>query len=301
MSKNYIKMGIIVPCYNEGLHLYETIHILINEVKKIIKIHNNLDIQILLIDDGSIDNTWNLIKKIKKKHPSIINGHSLFYNVGKDRALFSGLVESDFDIYLLVDADNEHPYNQIETFVKTYIENKCDTVIGIRKGNKNLLRIIFSNIYYLILKFVSGINLKKNSTEFRLFSKELKLKLLDTYLYPYFLKSAFDTITHEKIYVEVNYNTNGLKKKSSFDLKSLINLFFLHLTFYTLRPLRIFMIINLFFIFISIFNFFNFNLSLFISLISINLSLMAILFSQYIINIYERSMRKNPYQIKEKI
>jgi len=102
---------IIVPCYNEEEVLPVTVHCLNEKLaqlvfKEIIK----KDSALLFVDDGSKDNTWNLIEEYNKQNPKVFYGIKLTKNYGHQNALLCGLLAvKDFaDVTITIDADYTH-------------------------------------------------------------------------------------------------------------------------------------------------------------------------------------------------
>ena len=110
------KFSIISPCNNEE----ENIEKFISEIDTVKKIHD-FNLTLLLIDDGSNDIPWNKIKESKKKF-NFLKAVKLSRNFGKESALDAGLnvVGEDYDFHIIIDADLQHPINQIPNLIKNY-------------------------------------------------------------------------------------------------------------------------------------------------------------------------------------
>lgn len=118
-----MKLSIVIPCFNESKTLLKII-------KKIIKI-GNFDKEIIVVDDGSKNETQNILRKIKKDYPKIkIVFHEK--NMGKSMALRDGFKLVTGDIVVIQDADLE--YNPIDypKLLKPIILDKADVVYGSR-------------------------------------------------------------------------------------------------------------------------------------------------------------------------
>ena len=99
------KISIIVPCYNEE----KALPLFYEELEKNIKtFSDNLDFEILFVNDGSKDNTLNIIKELAEKD-NRIKYVSFSRNFGKESAIFAGLENSSGDYVTLMDADLQDP------------------------------------------------------------------------------------------------------------------------------------------------------------------------------------------------
>lgn len=115
-----MKYSIIIPAFNEEEGLEKT-------YKRVVK--SNPDAQIILVDDGSADKTWNIMKKLGKKKNTFIIQHKK--NKGKAFALKTGYKKAKSDILVTIDSDCTYPPEEIPKLVKK-LEKGYDIVIGSR-------------------------------------------------------------------------------------------------------------------------------------------------------------------------
>ena len=116
-------LSIIVPVYNEE----KTISVIIDKLKKL-----DLEKEIIVVDDCSSDNSYEILKKTK--------GISLFkheINKGKGAAIKTGIANSKGDILTIQDADLEYNPEDFKFLIKPILENKTKVVYGSRFLNKN--------------------------------------------------------------------------------------------------------------------------------------------------------------------
>ena len=106
MRPNPFKLSVVVPCYNEGLHLKEFINTLSSTIEQMTS-----EYQILVVNDGSKDNTreitLDLISSGKVRYLEFSR------NFGKEAALMAGIDHASGDAALLIDADFQHPLEKI--------------------------------------------------------------------------------------------------------------------------------------------------------------------------------------------
>jgi glycosyltransferase involved in cell wall biosynthesis len=118
------KICVIIPAYNEDSYIKNTI----NAVLKL----NNID-EIVVIDDGSTDNTWNIISNMKH-----IKGIRHNKKKGKARSLHDGVKSCDADIYLFIDGDLGDSACKTQVLLDEILNDKCDFCIAnipISKGS----------------------------------------------------------------------------------------------------------------------------------------------------------------------
>lgn len=206
-----MKLSIIAPCYNEEIN----IKLFYDEVlKNIEKIKNIKKYEIIYIDDGSNDNTLIEIKKIAEKNKSV-KYISFSRNFGKESAIFAGLEYSNGDYIVLMDVDLQHPPELMELMVKKISEDNYDSVAAIRKdrNKENFIRAFFSKSFYLVLNKISNIEIKKNSTDYRMMTKQFKESVLSLGEYNRFTKGIFNWVGYETYNIE--YENISRKKGES--------------------------------------------------------------------------------------
>ncbi|ENM5847990.1 glycosyltransferase family 2 protein [Vibrio mimicus] len=177
-----IKLRIIIPCYNEGEN--------INRSAK--KLGENLDIliskglvspssDILFVDDGSKDDTWNRIICLKDEF-DYINGLKLSINKGHQIALKAGLDYSvdQCDFSISIDADLQQDPSKIEEFILEYNKG-IDVVYGVRRDRKTdgLIKLMTAKTFYKVAGHF-GIKLIQGHADYRGLSNKA-LKILKQY------------------------------------------------------------------------------------------------------------------------
>ena len=160
------KLSIIIPIFNEE----SNIPILIKRIKNL-KLKYEYDIT--FINDGSNDNSWNIIKQLNKEE-NTIKGISFSRNFGHQIALTAGLDNSHSDFLIMMDGDLQHPPEYIPHMIKKY-EEGYDVVQMIKKnqGKRNLLQKISTYIFYKIFRKISGVKISSHISDYRLISKKV--------------------------------------------------------------------------------------------------------------------------------
>ena len=131
-------LSIVIPLYNES----ESINELNSSINNIL-INSNINYEIIYIDDGSIDNSWEKIVKISSNNPKVY-GYSFLRNYGKSMALSAGFKKTKGSVVITMDADLQDDPNEILPLYYMIIKDGYDLVSGWKK--KRYDSIIFKNI-----------------------------------------------------------------------------------------------------------------------------------------------------------
>lgn len=221
------RLTIVVPCYNEEEVFNDTntaLLGLLDDLKKKKKITSTSGI--LYVDDGSKDNTWNLIEEAYKANSSI-KAIKFAGNKGHQNAVYAGLMfakeYSDFTIS--IDADLQDDIKVIEEMIDKYYDG-AQVVYGVRndRATDSFFKRFTANSYYKLLKK----NKSKavfNSADFRLMSKEVMNELEDYKEFHLFLRGLTPELGFKQ--EQVFYaRKKRLKGDSKYSLKKMIKLAF---------------------------------------------------------------------------
>ena len=127
MTDNNTKhlLSIVMPVYNEAMHLK-----VILERIMAVKLPPNVDKEIIVVDDGSIDNTAEILKEFTDK--KMIIAHDLILNCGKGTAVRMGIKKANGDIIIVQDGDLEYDPNDYPKIIKPILDGETDVVYGSR-------------------------------------------------------------------------------------------------------------------------------------------------------------------------
>jgi len=166
--KNY-EIDVVIPLYN----CTKIVDELIMRISRIAQ-DSGLLINLILIDDGSSDDTWNRVTNSRENAGIIIFAMKLSRNFGQHSAILSGLLHSTRQCVILMDGDLQDKPEDIPRFVNKFLEEGLDVVTGVLASNNNGLtsRLGASNIFHR-LRGKSG-----RETSFRAISNRVKVALL---------------------------------------------------------------------------------------------------------------------------
>lgn len=161
------KLSVVIPSYNEERNLKNGV---LGEVKDFLD-KKSLDYEVIVVDDGSSDQSVELIKKyiINRKNFRLIqNSHG-----GKANTVMTGMLEAAGSIVLFTDMDQATPIDQIEKFMPKF-EERFDIVIGSRQGRKGapLIRKLSAWGFAVLRGLILGLPFKDTQCGFKAFSKE---------------------------------------------------------------------------------------------------------------------------------
>ncbi|WP_315072881.1 glycosyltransferase family 2 protein [uncultured Clostridium sp.] len=166
-KENHIIISVIIPLYNEGDHIYNSIHEINNYLKKV-----NIDYELLVIDDGSKDNTYNIVKELTREIRQL-KILKLSRNFGKEYALCAGLEICTGDACIVMDSDLQHPPMLIPQMVELWKQG-YDVVECVKtsRGKEKMINRIGAEVFYGMLKKVSGFDLR-GASDFKLLDRKV--------------------------------------------------------------------------------------------------------------------------------
>lgn len=161
-------ISIVIPSYNESENINEVYRRTLEVIKKM----NIKKYELIFVENGSKDNSLELLKKINSEN-KFVKIISLSRNFGYQSAIAVGLKYSENDYICVMDGDLQDPPEIISKFVVKIVEG-YDVVYGIRiKRKENFLKKLFYNLFYEIYSKLSEIDVPKKGGDFCLMSKKV--------------------------------------------------------------------------------------------------------------------------------
>ena len=150
-----MNLSIVIPLLNEQESLPE----LHNWIVKVMQAHN-YSYEILFIDDGSTDASWNVISKLSHENPNV-KGIRFLRNYGKSQALHAGFAKAQGDVVITMDADLQDSPDEIPELFRLIIEDNYDLVSGWKKKRYDsvVAKNIPSKLFNWAARKTSGVHL----------------------------------------------------------------------------------------------------------------------------------------------
>ena len=160
-------VSVVIPLYKEGPHL----RALISDLKTALQ-ETECRFELVLVDDGSPDDTWKVITEEARTLPNL-RAVRLSRNFGKELALCAGLERARGDAVVVMDGDGQHPPSLLPQMVKTWETTQSDIVEAVktRRGRESLGGKLGALLFYLILNKLSGFELK-GASDFKLMNRK---------------------------------------------------------------------------------------------------------------------------------
>ena len=165
-------LSVVAPVYCEGDHLPEFVAALAAELNQL-KATSALKYEIVLVDDGSSDNTWAVMRTLAPQYPCL-RCLRLSRNFGKDAALSAGLAAARGDAVITMDSDMQHPAALIPEMVALWRTGTVD-VVDVRKQERqaeSLLSKICAVSFYRIFRMLTSYDLR-GSGDFKLLDRKV--------------------------------------------------------------------------------------------------------------------------------
>ncbi|MBN2545522.1 MAG: glycosyltransferase family 2 protein [Spirochaetes bacterium] len=247
--KKRVSLTIVLPCHNEEELIENTYNVLKKFIdawkKEIIS-----DYEIVMVNNGSTDNTLNKMIKIHEKDNKVVI-LDLRRNYGFQGSLTAGVYNATKDVVVTIDADLQDDPGKIKEMILKYYEG-YDLVLGVRESRKNdtFFKRFTAQTYYKFLKFL-GIQSVYNHGDFRLISRSLledfkKFNERNRYIRSmiFEMESKFALVYYKR-----EKRNAG---KSKFNFSSLISLGMEGITSFSNKPIRLVFFIGIFMFLLSI-------------------------------------------------
>lgn len=302
------EISIVIPAYNEE----ENIDLIVEELEKVVN-KLNITYELIFIDDGSKDNTWDKISKIAKNNKHI-KGIKFSRNFGKESAIFAGLNHAKGKCCAVIDSDLQHPP---ETLIEMYgfWKNGYDVIEGIKleRGRENKIYRWFSKLFYKLMSISTKVDMEKTS-DFKLLDRKAVDEIIALPEKNMFFRAMSSWVGFKTITVgyEVRERAAGNSKWSTFGL---IKYAVKNIVSFSTAPLQIVTFLGLIFLIFtiilgiqSLYKYFSgqalggFTTIILLQLITGSITMLSLgIIGMYISAIYDEVKNRNRYIVEESI
>lgn len=306
---NKKKLTIIIPCYNEEGNLNS----FFEKIKNVIK-ETNLNYNLIFIDDGSFDKTWEIISKFSENDPNVTS-LKLSRNFGQQAALKVGFDYADGDYIFTLDADNQDPPELLLKMIEKMNNEKVDIIYAQREVNKeSFFKRISSYIFYFIFNKICKINILQQVSDFRLINSKVLEQLKNINENDLFYRGLIPWMGFK--YSVVKFNRDNRKHgKSGWSLMKMLDFALTGIFNFSNLPMRLSFLITILmiilFIIVSIYGLSSYlsgnaiqgwtSIILILSLFNIAVFFILGLISEYVGRIYNQIKNRPIYIVVKKI
>ncbi len=195
-------ISVVIPLYNEE----ESLEKLYDWIKRVMDNHS-FSYEVIFIDDGSKDASWEVVEKLKSKHPNQVFGIKFRKNYGKSPALHCGFQQAKGDVVITMDADLQDSPDEIPELYEMVMKQDFDLVSGWKKKryDSKLTKNIPSKLYNATARMVTGIKIHDMNCGLKAYRNEV-VKNIEVYgdmhrYIPYLAKTAGFNKIGEKVVI----------------------------------------------------------------------------------------------------
>ncbi|MBE5912947.1 MAG: glycosyltransferase family 2 protein [Pseudobutyrivibrio ruminis] len=192
-------LSIVVPCYNEEESapiFYKTIHEMENQIESV-------DLEFVFVDDGSRDNTLEIIKNLRKDDERV-HYVSFSRNFGKEAGIYAGLEKAKGDYVVIMDADLQDPPAMLPQML-SYIESGEYECVGTRRVDRKgepPIRSWFARKFYKIMNKISSADIVDGARDYQMMTRRVVNAILSMGEYNRFSKGIFGWVGFKRKWLE---------------------------------------------------------------------------------------------------
>ena len=230
---------IVIPCYNEEKVLPITAPMFLKKIQDLSAAEKiSQDSRVLFVNDGSKDNTWNIIKDLSKADPHYI-GICQSRNRGHQNAVLAGLMEAKdkCDITISIDCDGQDDINAMDAMVDAYLDG-CEVVYGVRskRDTDTFFKRFTAEGFYKLMNWM-GAEVVFNHADYRLISSRVLQEFANFKEVNIFLRGMIPLVGFKStsVYYE---RAERIAGESHYPLKKMLALAFDGITSLSVKPIR---------------------------------------------------------------
>ncbi|EDS73156.1 glycosyltransferase family 2 protein [Anaerofustis stercorihominis] len=225
-------MSVVIPAYNEEksiCRVAETINEVLNK--------ENIPFDIVFVNDGSKDSTWQEICKLSKEK-SYVNGVCFSRNFGKESAIFAGLQYAKGDCVVVMDADLQHPPEILIQMYNLWLQG-YEVIEGIKssRGKESLIYKLGAKSFYKIISSATGINMS-TSSDFKLMDRKVINTIIELPERHMFFRAISSWVGYKATSVEFEVQER-FEGKSKWSFLSLVKYAIRNITSFSTAPMQI--------------------------------------------------------------
>jgi len=226
-------ISIVSPVYRAE----KILPILVSEINLVME-RIGEDYEIILVDDRSPDNSWEVMKVLSSQN-SKIKSIRLSRNFGQHSAIFAGLTRAKGDWVVVMDCDMQDQPKEIAKLYKKALEG-YDIVLGQRENRKDkFLKKLTSRLFYKVFNYLSGANFDNNVANFGIYHQKTIKSILDVKDYVKFFSLFINWIGFKSVSIPIEHGERE-EGKSTYSVGRLFKQAFNVIISFSDKPLRLF-------------------------------------------------------------
>ncbi len=234
LQENEMRLSIVVPCFNEEATLSELHRRATRAAEEVV----GQDFEIVLVNDGSRDRTWQVMQALTDEHSSIA-AVNLSRNHGHQLALSAGLSVARGDRILILDADLQDPPELLPEMMRLMDEG-ADVVYGQRRhrDGETLFKRASATAFYRILKWLSDVRIPVDTGDFRLMSRRAVDVLNSMPETHRFIRGMVGWLGFKQVPLQYDRHQRSAGA-TNYPLRRMVRLAIDAITSFSIKPLRI--------------------------------------------------------------
>lgn len=226
-------ISIVSPVYRAE----KILPILVSEINLVME-RIGEDYEIILVDDRSPDNSWEVMKVLSSQNPKI-KSIRLSRNFGQHSAIFAGLTKTKGDWVVVMDCDMQDQPKEIAKLYKKALEG-YDIVLGQRENRKDkFLKKLSSKLFYKVFNYLSGANFDNNVANFGIYHQKTIKSILNIQDYVKFFSLFINWIGFKSVSIPIEHGERE-EGKSTYSVGRLFKQAFNVIISFSDKPLRLF-------------------------------------------------------------
>ena len=227
-------VSLVIPCFNEEACLKECY-----ESIKALDLQSEYELEIVFVDDGSRDNTLDVIMELAKRDASV-RYISFSRNFGKESALLAGLTYANGDFIATMDADMQDPPSLLPQMLKTIKEEGYDCVATRRSTRQGepVLRSLSARMFYWLMAHFSDVSLVDGARDYRMMTRKVVDAILSLREVNRFTKGIYQWVGFKTKWISFE-NVQRSSGVSKFSFLSLLKYSFDAITAFSTLPLQL--------------------------------------------------------------
>lgn len=246
MESTEIYLSVVIPVYNEAANLRELVQRTRDAAATM-----NRTFEIILVDDGSIDGSWELMEELLEKNPGLLKLVGFNRNYGQHMAVLAGFDKARGQVVATLDADLQNPPEELPRLVEK-IEEGYDVVAGWREERKDsIFRTLPSLIVNRVASRVVGVNQHDYGCMLRAYHRSVIDQINCCGESTTFIPALANTFARKTTEIRVKHSDRSAGR-SKYNLFKLIRLNFDLVTGYSMLPLHVVSLLGIFIAFLGL-------------------------------------------------